>query len=220
MSDPVYPMRINKYLAYKKYCTRREADTHITAGTVRINGRVAVLGDQVQESDTVEVLFKTKSYSYVAFNKPRGMTTPENENGLFPIGRLDKDSHGLMLLTNDGRMTDRLLNPDFEHEKEYVVEVQEKIRPDFTDLLSNGVNIGDYVTRPCTVQVLGESTFSIVLTEGKKHQIRRMCEALGYTVVDLARTRIMNIELGKLKSGAKRDITGPELEELLSSIGL
>lgn len=215
-----YPMRINKYLAHKQYCTRREADTHITNGEVKINGRMAVLGDQVQESDTVEVFFETKAYNYLAFNKPRGMTTPENENGMFPIGRLDKDSHGLLLLTNDGRMTERLLHPDFEHEKEYLVEVQEKIRPDFAEKMSHGVDIGDYVTRPCTVQVLGESTFSIVLTEGKKHQIRRMCEALGYTVVDLCRTRIMNIELGKLKPSGVRKIEGEELQKLLSSIGL
>lgn len=215
-----YPMRINKYLAHHKYCTRREADAHIAAGMVKINGRTAVLGDQVHEADTVEVLFKTKTYQYFAYNKPRGETTPENENGLFPIGRLDKDSHGLLILTNDGRMTDRLLNPDFEHEKEYIAEVQEKLRPDFENLMSSGVNIGDYTTRPCTVQVLGESTFSIVLTEGKKHQIRRMCEALGYTVVDLARTRIMNVELGKLKAGARKEISGEELKELLSSIGL
>lgn len=215
-----YPMRINKYLAHKQYCTRREADTHITEGTVRINGRVALLGDQVQESDVVEVSFAPKTYSYFAFNKPSGMTTPENENGMFPIGRLDKDSHGLILLANDGRITDRLLNPDFEHEKEYVVELQEKIRPDFAGKLSVGVDIGDYATRPCTVQVLGENTFSIVLTEGKKHQIRRMCEALGYTAVDLARVRIMNIELGKLKVGGVRKIDGEELKELLGSIGL
>ena len=213
-------MRINKYLAHKQYCTRREADTHITNGEVKINGRVAVLGDQVQESDTVEVFFETKAYSYLAFNKPRGMTTPENENGMFPIGRLDKDSHGLLLLTNDGRMTERLLHPDFEHEKEYLVEVQEKIRPDFAEKMSSGVDIGDYVTRTCTVQVLGESTFSVVLTEGKKHQIRRMCESLGYTVVDLCRTRIMNIELGKLKPSNVRKIEGVELQKLLRLVGL
>lgn len=214
-----YPMRINKYLAHKRYCTRREADTHIANGEVKINGRVAVLGEQVQESDIVEVLFEPKTYTYLAFNKPRDMTTPENQNGLFPIGRLDKDSHGLLLLTNDGRMTDRLLNPDFEHEKEYEVTVQETLRPDFEAKMSHGVDIGDYTTRPCEVHVLGESTFSIVLTEGKKHQIRRMCEALGYTVVDLIRVRIMNIELGKLKPGASRVLSKDEKEELLESLG-
>lgn len=215
-------MRINKYLAHHKYCTRREADTHITNGKVRINGRVAVLGDQVEEGDTVEVLFAKREYAYFAYNKPRGETTPERdpETDLFPIGRLDKDSHGLILLTNDGRITDRLLNPDLEHEKEYVVEVQEKLRPDFVQKITSGVDIGDSITRPCTAEVLGESTFSIVLTEGKKHQIRRMCEALGYTVVDLARTRIMNIELGKLKSGATRKIEGTELQTFLTSVGL
>lgn len=214
-------MRINKYLAHKRYCTRREADTHIAHGKVRINGRVAVLGDQVQESDTVEVDFAQKTYSYFAYHKPRGEETPERspKTGLFPIGRLDKDSRGLLLLTDDGRITDRLLNPDFEHEKGYVVEVQEKLRPDFEQKMSSGVDIGDYTTRPCDVTVLGESTFSITLTEGKKHQIRRMCEALGYTAVDLVRVRIMNIELGKLKPGASRALSKEEKEELLESLG-
>lgn len=222
MSDSVYPMRINKYLAHHKYCTRREADDYIVAGKVHINGRVAVLGDQVEAGDTVEVLFAKRSYTYLAYNKPRGVTTPERdpETNLFPVGRLDKDSHGLMFLTDDGRITDRLLNPDFEHEKEYLVDVQEKLRPDFAQKMTAGVDIDDYMTRPCTPEVLGESTFSIVLTEGKKHQIRRMCEALGYTVVDLARTRIMNVELDTLKSGATRPIVGDELEELLKSVGL
>lgn len=220
MPDPVYPMRINKYLAYKQYCTRREADMHIRNGKVELNGRIATLGDQVHEGDAVVVNFKTKRYKYVAYNKPRGKTTPENENGLFPIGRLDKDSHGLLFLTNDGRLTDRLLNPDFEHEKEYVVEVQEKLRPDFESKMSSGVDIGEYTTRPCEVHVLGESTFSIILTEGKKHQIRRMCEALGYTVVDLMRTRIMNIELGKLTSGSAREVSDIEVHSLFSELGL
>ncbi len=215
-------MRINKYLAHYKYCTRREADTHITEGKVRINGRIAVLGDQVEEGDTVEVLFEKREYSYFAYNKPRGETTPERdpETGLFPVGRLDKDSHGLMLLTDDGRITDRLLNPDFAHEKEYLIEVQEKMRPDFAQKMSAGVDIGDYITRPCTVHTLGEHICSITLTEGKKHQIRRMCEALGYTVVDLTRTRIMNVGLEKLRAGAKREIAGTELQNLLTSIGL
>lgn len=221
MTDPVYPIRINKYLAYKQYCTRREADTHIAHGKVRINGRVAVLGDQVHETDTVEVDFAQRAYAYVVYHKPRGVETPERhpETGLFPIGRLDKDSRGLLLLTDDGRITDRLLNPDFEHEKGYVVEVQEKLRPDFEQKMSSGVDIGDYTTRACDVTVLGESTFSITLTEGKKHQIRRMCEALGYTVIDLCRTRIMNIELGKLKPGAMREVKDAELSVLLTSLG-
>lgn len=222
MTEPIYPMRINKYLAHKQYCTRREADTYIAAGKVRINGRVAVLGDQVQESDTVEVDFAQKTYSYFAYHKPRGEETPERnpETGLFPIGRLDKDSRGLLILTDDGRITDKLLHPDFEHEKEYVVEVQEKLRPDFEQKMSTGVDIGGYTTRSCNVTVLGKSTFSITLTEGKKHQIRRMCEALGHTVIDLCRTRIMNIDLGKLKPGTTRALSKEEKEELLESLGL
>src|SRR6185369_10309848 len=133
MSDATFPMRINKYLAHKNLCTRREADTLITTGKVLLNGRPAVLGDKVQETDVVKVLFRTKKYRYFAYNKPRGIITHspgEGEkdikqsiplSGVFPIGRLDKDSEGLIVLTDDGRITDKLLNPDYDHEKEYVV---------------------------------------------------------------------------------------------------
>ena len=213
-------MRINKYLAHKQYCTRREADSYIKAGKVLINGRIALLGDMVTETDTVDVLFTTQQYQYFAYNKPRGETTPENEDGLFPIGRLDKDSRGLLILTNDGRITDRLLNPTYAHEKEYLVEVQETLRRNFESAMSSGVSIGDYTTRRATVTVTDSHHFTIVLTEGKKHQIRRMCETLGYTVVDLVRTRIMNVALDRLKAGMRRKIEGAELEALLTSIGL
>lgn len=220
MAEPVYPMRINKYLAYKQYCTRREADTYIKAGKVRINGHVASLGDKVEENDVVGVAFERRTYSYVAYNKPRGEVTEEIPvAGVLPLGRLDKDSHGLIILTDDGRITDKLLHPDFEHEKEYVVEVQEKLRPDFEQKMSLGVDIGDYTTKPCEVTVTGEKTFSIILKEGKKHQIRRMCEALNYTVVDLERVRIMNIVKGKLAPGAHRPLEGEEKEEFLESLG-
>lgn len=220
MSEPIYPMRINRYLAYMQYCTRREADTHIANGKVRINGHIASLGDKVEENDVVGVAFEKRKYSYFVYNKPRGEVTEEIPvSGVLPLGRLDKDSRGIIILTNDGRITDKLLNPDFDHEKEYDVTVQEKLRPDFEQKMSNGVDIGDYVTKPCEVEVTGENTFSIILGEGKKHQIRRMCEALGYTVIDLERVRIMNVLKGRLTPGAHRPIEGEEKEEFLESLG-
>jgi 23S rRNA pseudouridine2604 synthase len=224
-------MRINKYLAHMQHCTRREADTYIAAGKVLLNGKTAVLGDKVAITDTVEVLFKQKSHRYFAYNKPVGITTHSareyetdihqavNLNGIFPIGRLDKASHGLIILTDDGRITDKLLHPDFVHEKEYLVVVREDIRQDFAERMSNGLVIGDYTTRPCTVDVLDEHTFTIILTEGKKHQIRRMCEALGYTIEDLSRIRVMNVKLGSLKQGEFRPIEGAELATFLKSLG-
>ena len=201
MTD-VYPMRINKYLAHKKYCTRGEADTMIEAGKVQINGRRAVLGDKVQENDNVQVFFRVKKYRYFAYNKPRGVIThsPDKDErdirqsiplvGVFPIGRLDKDSKGLIILTDDGRITDKLLNPEFEHEKEYIVSTKESLSPNFKERIEPGVNIEGYKTKPCKVKILGDKQFSIVLTEGKKHQIRRMCSALGYAV---ALSLIMNL---------------------------
>lgn len=232
MDNDEYPMRINKYLAHKKHCTRREADEYVAAGKVMLNGRKAVLGDKVTETDTVEVLFRPQKHRYYVFNKPRNIVTHSPQEfeqdirqvvpltGIFPIGRLDKDSHGLIILTDDGRITDKLLHPDFNHEKEYEVSVQEELKPDFADLMSSGVLIdGGYTTRPCTVEVLGKRTFTIVLTEGKKHQIRRMAAALGYTTTDLERIRIMNIEIGKLDIGTYRPIVGTELKRFLELLG-
>lgn len=231
MPDPVYPMRINKYLAHMQHCTRREADMYIAAGKVLLNGKKAVLGDKVAITDTVEVLFKQKTHRYFAYNKPVGITTHSareyetdihqavNLNGVFPVGRLDKASHGLIILTDDGRITDKLLHPDFVHEKEYRVVVREDIKPDFAERMSNGLVIGDYTTRKCTVKVLDDHTFLITLTEGKKHQIRRMCEALNYTVEDLERVRVMNITVGTVPVGEFRPIEGAELTAFLKSLG-
>jgi 23S rRNA pseudouridine2604 synthase len=226
-----YPMRINKYLAHKNLSTRREADELIKAGKVLINGNVAKLGDKVNESDVVETRFRVKQYRYFAYNKPRGVITHSAQEGekeikdvfpvrgVFPIGRLDKDSSGLIILTDDGRITDKLLNPEHEHEKEYIVTTKEGLKSNFKKIMEGGVDIEGYRTKKCEVTVLGEKRFSIVLTEGKKHQIRRMCAALGYVVSTLERTRVMNIHLSGMKSGAHRALTGSELTEFLKILG-
>jgi len=226
-----YPMRINKYLAHKNLCTRREADTLIEAGKVLINGKKAKLGDKVLETDKVDVRFRTKTHRYFAYNKPRGIIThsPGDDErdirqsiplvGVFPVGRLDKDSHGLIILTDDGRITDKLLNPDYAHEKEYVVTTNEVLAKNFKQRMEGGVDIEGYMTKPSVVKVLGRKRFAITLTEGKKHQIRRMCAALGYTTAELERTRVMNIRLSGLKHGEYRPILGAELDTFLESLG-
>lgn len=229
--------RINKYLAEHGYSTRRGADTLIAEGKVTINGRVAKLGDRVAEGANVEVRgHDTKAFVYLAYYKPRGVVThgaqgdekeikdllarthPELE--VFPVGRLDKNSHGLILLTNDGRIVEPLLSPEHTHEKEYRVTVNERLRADFAELMSKGVDIGDYLTKPCTVKRLDKHTFTIILTEGKNHQIKRMASALGYTVRDLKRTRIMHIRLRRMRPGTFRYIKGEELMILLQSLGI
>jgi len=220
---PAFPMRINKYLAHNKHSTRRGADELITKGQVFINNRLAVLGDKVSETDKVEVRFRGKPapYIYMAYNKPRGMPTEEIKiKDVFPIGRLDKDSHGLIILTNDGRITEGLLSPEYEHEKEYLVSTKEKLRGNFKDKMEAGVQIEDERTAKCKVKIIDEHTFKVILTEGKKHQIRRMCVALFQEVDDLERIRIMNIELGKLSSGQYREIVGEELQTFLHSLEL
>ena len=225
MKNPKFPMRINQYLAWQKHSTRRGGDELVQKKQITINGRFAELGDKVNEKDIVEILKikKPKSYLYFAYNKPMGETTDTPiflNKEIFPLGRLDKDSHGLMLLTNDGRVTDRLLNPEYAHEKEYVVTVKEKLRTNFKQKMEKGVNIEGYVTKKCKVEILNDFNFKITLTEGKKHQIRRMCVALFNQVKDLKRTKIMNIELGKLPSGSHRAIIGEELNMFLRNLGL
>ena len=186
---------------------------------------------EVRESKTSK-----KAYRSFAYHKPRGVIPPSPQRGeqdikdaikhvpdakgVFPIGRLDKDSSGLLILTNDGRITDRLLNPEREHEKEYVVTTTSKLASDFVEHMSGGVDIGDYITKPCKVEKIDDRTFRITLQEGKKHQIRRMCVALHNEVRDLKRTRILNIELGNLAPGGHRAIGGGELEIFLKSLGL
>lgn len=226
-------MRINKYLAHEKHSTRRGADELIKKGQVFINNRLAVLGDKVNETDKVEVRFRGKPapYIYLAYNKPRGVPTEEiSVKDVFPIGRLDKDSHGLIILTNDGRITEGLLSPEYEHEKEYLVSTKEKLRGNFKDKMEAGVQIENDPpsrsfgvasrTKPCKVKIIDDHTFKVILTEGKKHQIRRMCVTLFQEVDDLERIRIMNIELGKLASGQYREIKDDELQTFLHSLEL
>jgi len=235
---PAFPMRINKYLALKNHATRRGADELIEKKRVLINGRIAVLGDKVNEKDTVEVRSTKKplAYEYYAYHKARGVVTLAPGKGeksimdlvsksdaprdLFPVGRLDKMSTGLIILTNDGRVTDRLLNPKYEHEKEYIVTTNNSLRSNFKEKMEGGVDIGDAVTKPCTVEILGEKKFSITLGEGKHHQIRRMADACFAEVRDLKRTRIMNIKLGTQPVGSLRKISGKELKTFLTSLGL
>ncbi|HAU07932.1 MAG TPA: 23S rRNA pseudouridine synthase F [Candidatus Yanofskybacteria bacterium] len=218
-----FPMRINKYLAHKGYSTRLGGDELVRNKMVKINGKVAELGSKVEEKDKVEIIGgdKERKYKYFAYNKPIGQTTEDivfTEG--FPLGRLDKSSHGLILVTDDGRVTDRLLNPDYSHEKEYITYTHDKLPSNFKKRMELGINIEGYITKPCRIDVLGENKFRIVLIEGKKHQIRRMCAALGLRIRDLKRTRIMNIMLGELPDGHKRQIDGKELKDFLGGIGL
>lgn len=231
-------MRINKYLAVKKHSTRRGADEIIEKGQVFINGRLAVLGDKVELTDNVEVRFKGKQKPlvYFAYNKPVGVVTHsaqgdqteikdqiKNEVALkdvYPIGRLDKDSHGLIILTNDGRITERLLGPNHVHEKEYVVVTKQPLRANFKEKMEAGVQIDADKTAPCKIKLIDENSFKITLTEGKKHQIRRMCVALFNEVQDLQRIRVMNIKLGGLPEGESRQIQGAELEEFMKELDL
>ena len=236
-TSTAFPMRINKYLAHKGYSTRREADLLIEKGLVYLNNKRAELGDKITEVDTVEVRGRpNKQYVYLAFNKPKGVTTLATEKGeedivsmlpsdlkrlhLFPLGRLDKASSGLILLTNDGRVTDRLLHPDSKHQKVYDVTTKTPLRPSFAEHMAEGVAIEGYTTRPAEIEVMGDDQFRIVLTEGKKHQIRRMVVAMHNEVKDLRRQSIMNISLGSLPTGSYRRIEGKELMTFLTSLGL
>ncbi|NBD73601.1 pseudouridine synthase [Patescibacteria group bacterium] len=225
-----YPIRINKYLAHQGIASRREADRLIEAGLVHINRKVAKLGDVVEERDHVVVSKKVarRERTYLAYHKPKGVITNKDNagktesvldrlarehgiEGVFPIGRLDKDSTGLIILTNDGRLTGHLLDPERAVEKEYQVTVNKDLAPSFKEKMERGVDIEGYTTKPATVHLRGARTFTIILTEGKKHQIRRMCMNLGYTVVSLKRVRVANIMLGELKPGAVRELSASEI---------
>ncbi len=221
-----FPIRINKYLAHQGIASRREADRLIESGLVHINHKVAKLGDVVKEHDHVVVSKKVarRERTYLAYHKPKGIITNKDDAGqtesiieriehdhgivgVFPIGRLDKDSTGLIILTNDGRVTKHLLDPASHVEKEYRVTLNKDIGPSFKDKMERGVDIEGYTTRPCTVRVNGARSFTIILTEGKKHQIRRMCMNLGYTVTALKRIRFGSITLSGLKPGEVRELT-------------
>ena len=212
-------MRVNKYLAYKKISTRRGADELVKNRKVFINGKLAILGSKVNEKDVVEVKgAKENTYQYFAYNKPIGIETTSPKDGFFPLGRLDKASHGLLVVTNDGRITDRLLNPKYIHDKEYLIKTSNKLRSNFKQKMEAGVNIEGYKTKKCKVEIINDFSFKIILTEGKKHQIRRMCSALFQEIADLKRVRIMNIKLGKLKPNALEEIKGEELKTFLDGI--
>jgi 23S rRNA pseudouridine2604 synthase len=228
-------VRLNKYLSESGACSRREADTLIAEGRVTINGVPATLGTQVDDGDDVRLdgdrvgaaRKKTKPV-YIALNKPAGITctTERHVAGnivdfvnhperVFPIGRLDKDSEGLILLTNDGDIVNEVLRAEHNHEKEYIVGVDRPYGPDFIEQISAGVRLSDATTKPCKVERLGPKMFKIVLTQGLNRQIRRMCEALGFTVEALRRVRIMHIKLGELPLGRWRQLSRQEIEPLL-----
>lgn len=233
-----FPIRINKYLAHTGVASRREADELITKGKVTINGTKASMGQAVEATDTVKVIGKTKAKSYYAYYKGRGIITHSPAAGetdiamrlakdfglthVAPIGRLDKDSEGLMILSNDGRLTGPLLDPENGKEKEYDVQVDKNLSGMFRRAMEAGVDIEGYTTKPATLTAnpKNEKRFTLTITEGKKHQIRRMCAALGYQIQTLKRVRIMNIELGKLKPNQYRKIEGTELTTLLQSLGI
>jgi 23S rRNA pseudouridine2604 synthase len=206
------PKRINKYLAEQGVASRREADKLIAAGKIMINGKVAQLGDKVKEGDEVSTTdFQAPNYSYLAYYKPRGEETKERYSlpaggNLFPIGRLDKDSEGLLIITNDSRLTEKLIGPEAATEKEYVVMVDKKVAGIDLKRMTEGMTIEGEQTKPAKTEKLGDDTFKIILTEGKKHQIRRMCAALGYQVQELKRIRIGKIHLGQQAPGTFRHI--------------
>jgi len=226
-------VRINKYLSEVGYCSRRIADRLIEEGKVTINGKVPEIGTRVEEGDQVEVkgqrIEKSRKQKniYLAFNKPIGIVCTTNRrvesdniidfikypSRIFPIGRLDKFSEGLIFLTNDGDIVNKILRARNNHEKEYVVSVNRPINRDFIKSMSGGVKILDTITKNCVVKKLGPKKFKIILTQGLNRQIRRMCESLGYRVVSLKRVRIMNIKLD-MPIGKYREFTREELSGL------
>jgi 23S rRNA pseudouridine2604 synthase len=219
---------LNKYISETGICSRREADKLIEAGRVMLNGQVAVKGNRVAEGDQVlldgkPLRQKPKAF-YIAFHKPKGITSttdlkdPDNiidfirhPERIFPVGRLDKDSEGLIFLTNDGDIVNKILRANNAHEKEYIAVVNKPLAPDFAKRMSNGIPILGTMTRKCAVEVKGQKLFRITLTQGLNRQIRRMCEYLGYEVVKLKRVRIMHIKLEDLPVGRWRYFTKEEV---------
>lgn len=232
--------RLNKYLAQCGICSRREADKLIETGKVTVNGRPADMGCKVTEADEVrvgkKVLGGKLKAAVLAFYKPVGVTCTEKDKYAekiiadyidYPVrvtyaGRLDKDSEGLLLLTNDGELINAVMRGANGHEKEYIVKVNQEITEEFLDRMGQGIYLKelDTKTRPCKVEKIGKYTFRIILTQGLNRQIRRMCKALGYEVTHLKRVRIMNVLLGNLAPGKYREITGEEREELYRSVGM
>lgn len=233
-----FPIRINKYLAEQKIASRREADSLIEKGLVFINGEVAPLGAKVGATDKVEIKDKLPTKKYLVYYKGRGVITHSPQTGeidiasklaadygltdVYPVGRLDKDSEGLILLTNDGRVTGRLLDPQYAHEREYLVCTDKSVNSWFLRHLESGVDIEGYQTKPAKAQAhpTNKHCFTLVLTEGKKHQIRRMCAALGYQITSLKRTRIAFLELKALKPNQYRKLNQDEINKLLTMLEL
>ena len=228
-------IRINKFISETGFCSRREADKLVEQGRVTLNAKIAVLGDKASESDDVRVDGKTlkskKAGVYIAFNKPVGITctTERNIKGniidyiqhserIFPIGRLDKPSEGLIFLTSDGDIVNKILRAGNNHEKEYLVTVDKAITPDFVHKMSAGIPILDTVTKKCFVKKESTYVFTIVLTQGLNRQIRRMCEYLGYNVTKLKRVRIMNVTLQNLPVGKWRDLTEVEMNFINAAV--
>ena len=228
-------IRLNKYIASSGLCSRREADTLIENGKVTVNGIVALQGSKVNPGDIVEVsgrkISPDNEMIYIAFNKPLGITCttdrrdPSNiidyigfDERIFPIGRLDKNSSGLILLTNDGSIVNKLLRAENGHEKEYLVTVNRPYDKDFIRSMESGVPVLGQLTLPCKLKPSGDKSFKIILHQGLNRQIRRMCEYLGYKVTRLKRIRFMNIILGDLEPGKWRYLTADEKNELLKDI--
>jgi pseudouridine synthase len=232
-------VRLNKFISDSGYCSRREADKLIDSNRVKVNGRRPELGTRVVADDVVEVDGQAIQGSsenksdrvYIVYNKPVGITCTtersvkgniidaiDHDQRIFPIGRLDKPSEGLILLTSDGDIVNKILRAENAHEKEYLVTLNKPIGPGFAAKMSAGIPILDTVTKPCKVTAMGRSTFKITLTQGLNRQIRRMCEYLGYEVRQLVRLRIMNVELGRLKPGQWRNVTQQEMDQLNAAI--
>lgn len=223
--------RINKYISEVGFCSRRKADEYISAGRVYINGNKAVLGSKVNIEDQISIdgeiiQYKDKKKVYIAFNKPVGVECTGNhkvkdniidfinhKERLFTIGRIDKQSEGLILLTNDGDIVNNVLRAENRKEKEYIVTVNKKITTEFIDKMRRGVRIMGKMTRKCFVKKIHENRFKIILTQGMNRQIRRMCEVLGYRVTKLKRVRIMDIHLDT-KVGEYRDLNNEEVGQL------
>ena len=227
--------RINKAIGDSGFCSRRQADVYIEKGEVTINGEVATLGDRVMPDDEIRIngkkIVENTNLVYIAFNKPVGITCTGNpkvkdnvidfinhEERIFYIGRLDKPSEGLLLLTNDGDIVNKILRAGNEHEKEYVVYVDKPITQSFLRQMRNGVPILDTVTKKCEVEQLSRYSFRIILIQGLNRQIRRMCEHLGFEVVSLKRIRVMNIKLGDLPTGEWRNLNYSELKVLKKAL--
>ena len=227
--------RLNKFIADSGYCSRREADRLIEEGRVKVDGRVGVLGDRIEPGMSVVVdgqaLSGRGEKVYLALNKPVGIVCTADPREpmnvvdyldypvrIFPVGRLDKDSEGLLLLTSDGEIVNRLLRAAGGHEKEYEVEVDRPVTKAFLEGMMAGVPILDTVTLPCKVRRTGERSFNIIIVQGLNRQIRRMCEHFGYNVRSLRRIRIMNVRLGGMKPGQWRELTKDELSELMGRL--